>query len=354
MNIINDTILVTGGTGLLGSHLILRLLSGGGKIRATFRKNSNRDLVSKVAGYYGNEAVELCESIDWVDCTLSDYERVSAAMKAVGKVYHCAAIVSFEKGEDKLIIENNFNATSNIVNACLENKVEKLCHVSSVASLGASDGQLMVNEASEWNNGIYQSAYSISKHLSEMEVWKGIKRGLNAVIVNPSIILGPGDWTRSSAAIFKSVDDGLNFFTDGIKGYVDVDDVSRAMILLMDSDIKGERFILNSENLSNKQLFSLITQSLGISKRLVRVPRIISPLIMPAARILEFFTGKKLPLTKDLLRSAWTKVGYDNRKIISRTGMNFLTVAESVRRITSIYRSDMVRSATNLKKSINR
>ena len=277
----------------MGSHLICRLLSGGGKIRATCRKISNRDQVRKVAGYYGDEIRELCSSIEWFDCDLSDYESVSAAIKGVGKVYHCAAIVSFEKGEDKLIIENNLDATLNIVNACLENKVEKLCHVSSVASLGASDGQLMVNEDSEWNDGIYQSAYSVSKHLSEEEVWKGIKRGLNAVIVNPSVILGPGDWTRSSAAIFKSVDDGLNFFTDGIKGYVDVEDVARAMIVLMDSDIKGERFILNSENLSNRQLFILISQSLGIRKRLIKVPRIISPLILPAVRITGFFHRQK-------------------------------------------------------------
>ncbi|HLN20738.1 MAG TPA: NAD-dependent epimerase/dehydratase family protein [Bacteroidales bacterium] len=332
-----NKILVTGGTGLLGSHLIYKLLSRGEAVKATCRKSSNRDIVRKVAAYYTPGAEELFKKIEWIECDLSDPADLSLAMSDARLVYHCAAMVSFESGDNEKIIKNNTAVTSNIVKACLENKISKLCHVSSVAALGGSDGELTINEESRWNSEKPHPAYNTSKYLSEQEVWNGISQGLNAVIVLPSIILGPGDWKRSSSAIFGTIAGGLPFYTDGIKAYVDVNDVADAMILLMESGISGEKFILSSENLTNQKVFSMIAQNLGVRKPFIKIPRFIGPFLPPVIKMIRAFSGKKLPLTKDILNAAWTRIGYDNSKIKERTGFRLTEIEKSVEYIASIF-----------------
>lgn len=336
-------VFVTGGTGLLGSHLIYKLLLKGEKIIATCRNTSNRDMVAKVASYYSGNWNEIRNNIVWVECDLFNYEALRDSMKGIGSVYHCAATVSFVKGETESILKNNITGTSNIVKSCLENNVEKLCHVSSVAALGAEDGELMVNEEKAWNDEKNLPDYWVSKHLSEMEVWKGIERGLNAVIVNPTIILGPGDWNRSSSALFKGIGNGLMFYTEGIKAYVDVNDVVNSMILLMNSNISGEKFIINSENLTNREFFRMVAGKMGVVKPFIKIPRLLSPVAYLVADFIQLATGKRSPITRDILKAAWTKVGYDNSKIISRTGISFMPVEKSVERIASIYNSEKKR-----------
>jgi nucleoside-diphosphate-sugar epimerase len=333
-------VFVTGGTGLLGSHLIYRLLLKGEKVIATCRKTSNKDIVEKVSSYYSGNWNELRNNLVWTECDLFNYESVRDSMRGAGQVYHCAATVSFVKGETDSILKNNITGTSNIVKACLENKVEKLCHVSSVAALGAEDGELLVNEGKAWNEKKNLPDYWVSKHLSEMEVWKGIEKGLNAVIVNPTIILGAGDWNRSSAALFKGIGNGLVFYTEGIKAYVDVNDVVKAMIMLMESDISGEKFIVNSENLANREFFRMMAGKMGVVKPFIKIPRSLSPLAYVVADIIQLLTRKKSPLTRDILKAAWTKVGYDNSKIIKRTGITFMPIEKSVEKIASIYNSE--------------
>jgi nucleoside-diphosphate-sugar epimerase len=336
-------VFVTGGTGLLGSHLIYTLLRKGEKIIATCRKTSNRDIAETVASYYSANWNELRNNLVWVECDLSNYDAIRDSMKGAGQVYHCAATVSFVKGETNSILENNITGTSNVVKACLENQVEKLCHVSSVAALGAEDGELLVNEDKAWNDEKNLPDYWVSKHLSELEVWKGIENGMKAVIVNPTIILGPGDWNRSSSALFKGIGNGLIVYTEGIKAYVDVNDVVKAMITLMENDISGEKFIVNSENLSNREFFRMVAGKMGVVKPFIKIPRWLSPLAYVAADIIQLVTRKRSPLTRDILKAAWTKVGYDNRKIITRTGITFIPIEKSVEKIASIYNSEKSR-----------
>lgn len=335
----NRTVLVTGGTGLLGSHLICSLLADGIKVRATYRKSSNRDILRKVKSYYSSAPGDQVD-VEWTECDLCNTESVRSAMTGVSIVYHCAASVSFEKDAGRSIIDNNVKTTANIVQVCLENKIEKLCHVSSVAALGGKDGDLDVNEERIWDDSTEHSPYWTSKHLSELEVWKGISLGLKAVIVLPSVILGPGDWTRSSAAIFGTIAKGLPFYTDGIKAYVDVNDVVKAMRLLIDSDISGEKFIVSAENLTNLSLFTMIARNLGVRSPSVKIPRALSPLILPSVKIIKLLSGKEIPLTRDILRAAWTKVGFDNKKLRQRTGIAFTPIARSVEEIASIYKKE--------------
>lgn len=330
-------ILVTGGTGLLGSHLLLQLINKGMNVKATFRKSSNRDLVKKIFSYYSPDAEGLYGLIEWVECDLTEYDSVKDAFYDVNVVYHCAAIVSFDDCDREFVLTNNIKATSNIVRAGIENNVSKVCHVSSIAALGATDGDLNINEEHEWNNEKLSSSYSLSKYLSEQEVWKGINAGLKAVIVLPSIILGPGDWEKSSAAIFSTIAKGLPFYTDGIKGYVDVNDVVDSMIYLVESDIAGQRFIVNGENVSNFRLFEMIAGSLHSSKPFIKISPFMKFIILPYIGIMKKVSSKKLPVTREILNSAWTKTGYDNSKIRAATGIRFKPVEETVKEIASIY-----------------
>jgi len=333
-------VFVTGGTGLLGSHLILSLVSKGYNVRAAYRKQNSRDIIGKVAGYYGGIPAEILAGIDWIECDIINYPCLRDAMHGSKFVYHCAASVSFASGERDKLIRNNVQGTINVVKACLEANVEKLCHVSSTSALGASDGDLMVTEDYKWNKNDYHSSYGISKFISEEEVWKAINRGLNAVIVNPSIILGPGDWERSSSALFSRIDHGLIFYTDGMTGYVDVNDVVKAMIKLTESNIEGERFIINSENIAYGELFRMIARNLGVRKPFIKVPKTLKRLIFPMTLLAEKVPGNRIPFTKEMLNAAWSKVTFDNSKIIDRTGIVFTTVEKSIKSFAAIYKSE--------------
>jgi len=328
---------VTGGTGLLGSHLIYTLILQGVKVRAIYRSTSNRQIIRKLIAYYGGNENELLSRLEWVESDISNVESLTGAMIGTGDVYHCAAAVSFENKDKNLVIENNVRGTANVVMACRENNVRKLCHVSSNAALGAYDGEVMVNEDHGWDEKGYRSPYGISKYLSEREVWKGMEEGLNAVIVNPTLILGPGDWKRGSVSFFLKIDEGLLFHTNGTNGYVDVNDVVKAMILLTSSNISGERFIVNSENLDYRRFFSMIAKSLKVRGPVIGVPKVLSYPAMLVAHLLEAVTGGRSALTKEIVKVAWSQISYDNSKIIRETGMSFTPVEKTVNSIAGIY-----------------
>lgn len=332
-------VLVTGGTGLLGSHLVFSLISRGIRVRATYRKSSNRELLGKIAAFYTGKNPDIEDLVEWTVCDLCDRDAVLKAAEGAGHVYHCAATVSFARDDGDRILKNNVNATGNIVAACLENGVDKLCHVSSNSTFSAKDGDLSVSEQKEWDSGSVSPVYALSKHLSDEEVWKGIAKGLKAVIVCPTIIIGPGDWNRGSSLLFRSVVKGFPFYTDGIKSYVDVNDVVKAMTALMESNVSGEKFIVSSENLSNKEFFSLVAQSFGTTGPYIKIPRRMSLLAFPVIDIIQFATRNRSPLTRDILKVAWSKVGYDNSKIIRFTGISFTPINRSVDRVAEYYRA---------------
>jgi nucleoside-diphosphate-sugar epimerase len=334
-------VFVTGGTGLLGSHLIYALISQGERVRAIHRKTSNREILKKVTSYYKGNADELCKLVEWTECDICDYDQLEKTMQGSGIVYHCAAAVSFENRQRDYVLNNNVKGTSNIVKACFENKTEKLCHVSSNAALGANDGELMVNESHGWDEAEYRSPYGTSKHLSEKEVWKGISNGLNAVIVNPTFILGPGDWSRGSSSFFSAINRGMLFSTNGVSGYVDVNDVVNSMITLVKSSISGERFIVSAENLTYHKFFKLIAESLKVRGPVFNVPRAFSYLALPFVHILELITKGKSPLTKEMIKVAWSKITYDNSKIINSTGISFTPIEKSVQAIGDIFLEEM-------------
>ncbi|WP_256010659.1 NAD-dependent epimerase/dehydratase family protein [Desertivirga xinjiangensis] len=298
-------VLVTGATGFLGSELIRQLNESGGHIRALKRSGSAIPEVLK----------EL--DIEWVNGDLLDYFSLEAAFDGITHVYHCAAQVSFDPAYKKHVLKTNQVGTYHIVNLCLDNNVEKLVHVSSVAALGEARHGGEVTEQTHWEFNGKQHGYSISKYESEMEVWRAIAEGLNAVIVNPSVIIGANAGKAGSGQIFDMVQRGLRFYTRGSLGVVDVEDVAKAMILLMDSELSAERYILNAENLACRQLFKQTSECFGIKAPNLEAKPWLMEIGWRAAGLLSLFTGKNYALTKDSARSSLRLHQYSSSKFLS-------------------------------------
>jgi nucleoside-diphosphate-sugar epimerase len=334
-------ILVTGGTGLLGSHLLYELTKTGDKVRALKRVSSKPEIVRKIFGYYTDYPDEALSQIEWFNGDITNPVEVFAALKGIKKVYHTAGLVSFDPADKEDILKINVNGTENIVNACLENGIEKICFVSSTAAIGKGENGEMLTEELFWTRKGKESIYSISKYRAEMEVWRGINEGLNAVIVNPSIIIGPGDWQRSSVRLFHEVYKGLRFYTEGITGYVDVRDVVKAMILLMNREFSGERYIISEGNYSYKEILSMIADSLGKKPPDIRA----TPLMIKTACCLDWtmslFVPGRRKITRDVLTASKSRIRFSNDKIRNATGMEFIPVKDSIRHASKLFLRDL-------------
>lgn len=337
-------ILVTGGTGLTGSHLLLELTKRGYAVRATKRSTSSVDFVRKIFSLYTSNTDELLKNIEWLDADLLDYNALHEATRGVETVYHTGAVVSFNPKDAGSIGETNIRGTANLVDACIQNGVKTLCHVSSIASLGEPNEHGLIDESCLWTKTKGKSAYSKSKFYGEMEVWRGAEQGLRVIIVNPAVILGPGRWDSGSGQLFSRISRGMPFYTDGITGYVDVRDVSRAMILLSDNPkVKNERFILCSQNLDYKEIFSLIAQNIG-----QKLPRIeVKPWMVknayPVITLVGSLIGKGTAISRENLNAAFSKTFYSAEKVKQRIDFTFIPISDSIRFIGEIYQKDFNR-----------
>ena len=295
-------ILVTGAAGLLGNTLIEMLLEKGEKVRAI---------------YYNTPIVlHSFTNLETVQCDILDVYALEDAMENVTEVYHCAGLVSFNPKDEKKLYSINVEGTANVVNAALIAGVRKLVHVSSVASLGRIRPEEMVDETMMWTEETSNSKYGHSKYLGEMEVWRGVGEGMDAVVINPSIILGAGNWNESSTKIFKSVYDEFPWYTEGTTGFVDVKDVAAAMIQLMESEINAEKFIISAENISYREMFSMMAKAFGKKQPSKKVTPMMASIIWQWENIKSKFTGIAPLLTKETADTALTKVEYDNRKLL--------------------------------------
>lgn len=332
-------ILVTGGTGLLGSHLLLELLREHEEVLAIKRPTSDLQRVKQVFSYYSNEAEELFKLIDWVDVDLMNYAEVERVMIDVDLVYHCAAMVSFNPRDRKRMIETNVEFTSNLVNACLATGVERLMHVSSSSAIGKAPDGIPADESMIWAHSKTSSGYAISKFKSEMEVWRGIEEGLKAVIVNPVIILGPGPWDRGSPSMFSRVDRGLRYSTPGVTGYVGVQDVVSIMTQLISLEVSGERYILSAGDYSYGEIMELIAAALGRPRSLK--PASLSTMKMLAR--LDAVAGlitRQRRITVEHARAAFHQAKFSTQKIKDATGFEFTPVEEVIEQVAGFYRKD--------------
>jgi len=294
-------ILVTGGSGLLGKELITQLLARGKMVRAVYN-------TSPLANFNSDK-------LEQFQCNILDVVGLGEAIKDIEEVYHCAAIVTFNPKRKYEMFKINIEGTANVVNTALDAGVKKMVHVSSVAALGRIREEEAINEMMNWTEETSNSNYGQSKYLSELEVWRGIGEGLNAVMVNPVIILGAGDWNSGSSKIFQSVYNEFPWYTDGVSGFVDVRDVAKAMIQLMASDITAQRFILSAENKSYREVLNLMANAFGKKPPYKKVTALIAKIVWRLEAIKSMFTKQDPLVTKETAITALAKVYFDNSKL---------------------------------------
>ena len=334
-------ILVTGATGLVGSHLTFELVRSGHRVRILKRPSANLSMITKVFSLYSGHPDELSEKIEWIDGDILDIFSLEDAMEGIDEVYHCAALVSFLPKDKKRLIRINTEGAANLVNAALEKKVRKLCHVSSIAALGRPERQTdIIDENLVWKTSKHNSVYAVSKYGAEREVWRGTAEGLDAVIVNPGIILGVAGPGMGSSRLFNTVWNGLKVYPPGKNGFVDVRDVVRAMILLMNSEIRNERFILNAVNLEYQKLFELMASAFGKPAPTIRVSNSFSGLAWRLEKIRSMVTGVKPLITKETANTAVQQYNYSSEKIKKALGFEFTPIEETVRHFCGVFLGD--------------
>ncbi|MDP4797656.1 MAG: NAD-dependent epimerase/dehydratase family protein [Crocinitomicaceae bacterium] len=326
-------IYVTGGTGLLGSHLLVELTKEQSSIRATYRSEEKRIQTRQLFKFYYPEDWETkFAQIEWVKGDILDVPFLLESMQDCEYIYHCAALVSFHKNDFNRLIKINREGTANIVNACLELNVKKLCYVSSTAAIGSSTNSSddLISEKTKWKNTPTTSGYSISKYNAEREVWRGIEEGLNAIMVNPCVILGAGNWNDSSLTIFRTLEKGLKFYPLGSNATVDARDVSTVMIALMKSDIHSDRFLCIGSNQSFYDLMSEIAKQLNVKSPTIKTGRFIVEIARRLSWFFSLFSSKKPSITKETVQSLFGNSFYDNTKIKKAIGYEFKPLNETI------------------------
>lgn len=333
-------ILITGATGLLGSRLLFDLLTKGKKVRCMKRAESNMQVINKQFA----DDQSLLQYIDWVEADICDIFSIENALKDIDQVYHCAGYVSFSPGDYGKMMQVNSNGTSNLVNCCLEAGIKKLCHVSSVAAIGRSLNGEQITEETLWQSSGLNSNYAISKYGAEREVWRGIAEGLEAVIVNPTVILGRGNWKTGSSSMIRKVYEGLKFYTTGINGFVDVGDVSQAMIKLMESTVTNERFILNSENIMYKDFFLMAAKYLNKPGPVYHAGPVLSEIAWRVEWFRRLFIDGNSLITRETARTANNRYYYSSEKIRQRLGITFMPVSKSIEHVCKEFLEEQMES----------
>ena len=300
-------ILVTGASGLVGLHLIKQLSEENIPIRALYYSSIPKLLDNTIE-----------KNIEWFQCDVLDIISLEKAFTSITQVYHCAAMVSYDQRLHEKMKEVNIEGTANVVNFSIEKNIKKLIHVSSIAAIGKEEDGSLITEKTEWIKNGYTSAYSESKFYSEMEVFRGIGEGLNAAILNPAIILGEGNWDRSSSNLFKIVHDEFPYFTNGKTAWVDVKDVVKAMILLMHSEVNNERYILSAGNFSFKEIFTMMALSMNKKPPYRFAAKWMTALVWRLAFVKSILTGKVATITKETAHSAQQISNYDNSKFLKQ------------------------------------
>lgn len=327
-------IVLTGANGFLGAHVLCKLVASGKKVRAIKREDSNLDFVKSVFDRFGN--LSDFEKVEWVNADVLDYFSLEDAFEGAQTVIHTAAMVSFGKKNRKSMYQINVLGTAHVVNACLYRKVGTLIHFSSIAALGSSDFSMPVNETSPWKNSPDTSWYARSKQAAESEVWRGVEEGLNALVLNPGVILGYADWNKSSGRIFTRARKGIPGYTTGTNGFVDVQDVVNISMALLDSPIRNERFILVSESLPFKRILELICNEIRAKTPSRSIPEKAMYALANLNEIWSSFSGKEPALTKDLVKSLYKITHYDNSKIKNAISFEFKSVEKSIHE-TALY-----------------
>lgn len=316
-------VLVTGASGFLGGELVKQLLANGESVRIIVRKSSNLTHLQDVI-----------HQLDVVEADILDVPSLEIAFEGIEKIYHSAAIIGYDESYYDAMYKTNIEGTANVVNVALTKNVKKILHVSSIAAIGGKPNEL-ITEETKWEKNQWTTHYGITKMLAEREIWRGISEGLDAVIVNPGIIIGVGnDEHKSLIQLFKRIaTQKMPFYTNGSNGFIDVEDVAKVSILLMNSEMKSERYILINENISFKNYFKKIAKVLHVEAPKRALNKTNGNLFVMADWFLSKVTGKKRGLTKENLKISLERFSYSNKKIKKVLDIDFLDFDETIRKI---------------------
>ena len=334
-------ILVTGGTGLVGSHLLLNLLTEGKKPRVLYRGTSDIEAVKKIFSYYipAEEAQFLFGQIEWKEAALTDIPALTEAFEGIKKVYHCAALVSFDPADNEALRKTNIEGTANIANLCISLSIEKLCYISSIATMGLTVGEKFITENFTWLPEKDHSEYAISKHGAEMEIWRASQEGIPVVILNPGVILGPGFWNKGTGQIFSRIDKGLNYYFPKTTGFVGVKDVANLAVIAMDSSLSNEQFIVVSQNLSFANILRMVAEKLEKDPPQKKL----KPWMIYTGWLLQQVTsifGKKRKIRKGDHISLFENSFYSNEKVKNTFDYSFQPIEEVITEIVEAYKKD--------------
>jgi len=321
----------------VGAHLLYHLVSRDEKVLALKRETSNIDYTRKVFGIYGEDQQQLFDRIEWVNGDVLDPEVLTEHTRRADTIYHAAAMVSFRSSDRKKMLHTNVQGTANVVNAALENGVERLVFVSSVAALDPPKGEHPVEEQQFGNFPTRYSAYAESKFQSELEVWRGVEEGLTAVVVNPSVIIGPMVPLQGPGGLFTSLRKGMRYFPGGVTGFVDVRDVCRAMLALADRNLANDRYIVSEGNHSYKEMFRLIARTFNSKVPDKQLPAWVTAMAWRLEGLRAWLVGGNPRITREIHESAHRRVYFSNNKLVQSLDYTFIPIEQSVEDTISFF-----------------
>jgi len=337
-NYFRSMILVTGGTGLVGAHLLYQLSLNNTSVVAIHRESSDLNAVKNVFSYYTDDFENLFDKIIWKIADINDIPSLVAAYIGITHVYHCAAVISFNKKDEPLLRKVNIEGTANMVNLALDHTIEKFCFVSSIATISKAFDNSEITEENEWNPAEKNSGYAISKYGAEAEVWRGSQEGLDVIIVNPGMILGAGYWYTGTGKLFDLIHKGFKFYTEGITGYVGVEDVVKSLLLFMKSSIKNERFIVVAENRSFKEVLFSIADGFSKKRPSIKVTPFLSKIAWRLASLKSFFSNEDPFISKESLRASTKESYYSNDKVKSILNFEFEPLINCINKVCNNYK----------------
>jgi len=332
-------ILVTGGTGLVGSHLLFHLITNKEPVKATYRKGSNLSKVEKVFSYYTSNFKELYQKINWVEADINDVPALEIAFEQITKVYHCAALISFDPKKLKNLYKINVEGTANIVNFCIAKNIKKLCYISSIATIGRGNDLSTSTEETEWND-VDANVYALSKYNAEMEVWRGTQENLPVVIVNPGVIIGPGFWNTGSGILFKTAAKGRNYYPPGGTGFITVNDVVKMVSQLMNTTTINQRYIAVSKNYTYKEILSKITHELSINPPTKELKFWQLEILRYLDSLLNLVTSEGRKITKSSIHGLKNRQLFSTKKIAEELNFKYEVIDNILKFCCAIYKEE--------------
>ncbi len=324
-------VLITGANGLVGSAVAKRLLQQDCHVMALCREAADLSLLA-----------DIMQDITVIEGDIMDILGLRKVFQGVDIVIHTAAVVSFSPKDRRRMYQVNVEGTTNVVNACLETNVKQLLFVSSIAALGRpviTTNQLTeIDESQQWAESALNSHYAKSKYLAECEVWRGYAEGVNVVVLNPSVILGEGDWSRSSTQLFRYVYQENRFYTLGSLNFVDINDLTETVWRVIEKQISGERFIVSAGNITYKDFFEKVATAFNKKPPNVLIKPWMTELLWRFEAIRSKLSGSSPLITKETAKSARTHFHYVNQKVKENLGISFTPIDETINRVVAFLR----------------